>query len=126
MSSSGVRGVRGATTVSEDSKEAIYEATAELLTSICEANAMNTMDIASVLFSMTPDLRAAFPPEAARSKLGWHDVPLFAMQEMSVRDSLPQCIRVLVNWNTEKPQTQIEHVYLRGAVVLRQDLVKKR
>jgi chorismate mutase len=115
------RGIRGATTVETDSPEAILTATRELLAQIVEANDVASEDIASALFTVTPDLKSAFPAEAARD-LGWQQVPLLDAQEISVPGSLPRCIRVLVHWNTVKPQAEIRHVYLRGAASLRSDL----
>ncbi len=119
-----VRGIRGATTVSENSQESILAGTRELLLNLRDANNFKTEDIVSIFFSMTSDLNAAFPAEAAR-QLGWNKVPLFGMQEADVKDSLPKCIRVLIHINSGKSQTEIVHCYLRGAEVLRKDLVNK-
>jgi len=115
------RGIRGATTVETDSAAAILAATRELLTRIVEANDVAIEDIASAFFTVTPDLTTAFPAQAAR-ELGWRHVPLLDVQEITVPGSLPRCVRVLIHWNTDKPQAEICHVYLRGAVSLRQDL----
>ncbi len=115
------RGIRGATTADADTAEAILSATAELLTRIVEANDVDSRDVASVQFTVTPDLTAAFPARAARD-LGWRRVPLLDAQEMAVPGSLPMCVRVLVHWNTPKLQEEIHHVYLRGAAALRPDL----
>jgi chorismate mutase len=115
------RGIRGATTVETDSTTAILAATRELLTRIVEANDVAIEDVASAFFTLTPDLTAAFPARAAR-ELGWQHVALLDAQEIPVPGSLPRCVRVLIHWNTDKPQTEICHVYLRGAVSLRQDL----
>jgi chorismate mutase len=119
-----VRGVRGATTVLEDSSEAILEATRALLLAICEANIeMRPSDIASIFFTVTADLRAAYPALAAR-ELGWGEVPLMCAQEIPVPGSLPRTIRVLIHWNTALMQKDIHHVYLREAVLLRPDLLR--
>ena len=115
------RGVRGATTVDDDSAAAILAATQELLTTIVRANDMATEEIASALFTVSADLRAAFPAQAAR-QMGWQHVALLDAQEIPVPGSLPRCIRVLILWNTDRPQDQIRHVYLRGAAALRPDL----
>jgi chorismate mutase len=115
------RGIRGATTVETDSTTAILAATRELLTHIVEANDVAIEDIASAFFTVTPDLTAAFPAQAAR-ELGWQHVALLDAQEIPVPGSLPRCVRVLIHWNTETPQTEIHHVYLRGAASLRPDL----
>ena len=115
------RGIRGATTVKTDSAAAILEATRQLLARIVEVNSVDVADIASVFFTVTPDLRAAFPARAAR-ELGWQHVALFDAQEIPVPGSLPRCVRVLVHWNTATPQKEIRHVYLRDARSLRPDL----
>lgn len=116
-----VRGVRGATTVDENTPEAIIKATEEVLRAMIEANSILETDVASVLFTMTPDLTASFPARAARN-LGWTNTALLGFQESAVPTGLKRCIRVLIHWNTEKTQDEIEHIYLRGAQVLRPDL----
>ena len=115
------RGIRGATTVESNAADAILGATRELLTRIVEANAVSAEDIASALFTVTHDLTAAFPAQAAR-ELGWQHVALLDAQEIPVLDSLPRCVRVLIHWNSDKPQAAIHHVYLHGAASLRPDL----
>jgi prephenate dehydratase len=115
------RGLRGATTVEEDTPSAIWSATAELLETIQAANDLCPPEVASVIFTATPDITAAFPAQAARS-LGWTSVPLLDAVEMAVPGSLPGCIRVLLLWNTDRPPESVRHVYLRGATVLRPDL----
>ena len=120
-----LRGVRGATTVNHDQVEEILNATRELLQAILQNNPdMQPEDIASVIFTTTADLRAAYPARAAR-ELGWREVPLLDAQEIDVPEGLPLCIRVLIHWNTQLPQVAIRHVYLREAVKLRPDLKSK-
>jgi chorismate mutase len=116
------RGIRGATTVTLNQREAILEATGELLKQIIATNGVREEDVASVTFTATPDLDAVYPAVAAR-RLGWTHTALVCTQEMAISDSLPRCIRVLVHWNTDRPIDQIQHVYLREAQVLRPDLV---
>ena len=121
-----LRGIRGATTVEQDQAEDILSATRELLQAILQANpALQPEDIASVLFTITADLRAVYPARAAR-ELGWVEVPLMCAQEIPVTGGLPRCVRVLLHWNTEVPQVDIQHVYLREAVQLRPDLSSSR
>ncbi|MDP1715882.1 MAG: chorismate mutase [Anaerolineales bacterium] len=118
-----IRGIRGATTVQADELDSILEATRELLEAILEANSgMTPEDVASALFTVTEDLAATFPAQAAR-QMGWELVPMMCACEIPVPGSLPRVIRVLVHWNTETPQNEITHVYLRDAVSLRPDLV---
>lgn len=117
------RGIRGATTVTEDDVDLILQATRELLEAIVKENAdMKPEDIGSAIFTVTDDLSATFPAQAAR-QMGWSMVPMMCAREIPVPGSLPKAIRVLVHWNTETPQSQIKHVYLRDAVKLRPDLV---
>jgi chorismate mutase len=115
-----VRGIRGATTARANTRDAILEATRELLQKLMRANALNPEDIASIYFTMTRDLDAAFPASAARA-LGWNHVALFDAQAPVVSDDLPRCIRVLIHWNTDRKATEIRHVYLREATQLRPD-----
>lgn len=117
-----VRGIRGATTVAENEREAILAATAELLKVIVDRNDLCTADVASAVFTMTPDLDAVFPAAAARA-LGWSGVPLFCAREIPVPDAPAMCIRVLLHVNTDKTQSEMKHVYLRKAVHLRPDLI---
>ena len=119
-----VRGIRGAITVNNNTKEEITKFTKELLITLQKENDFNIEDIVSVFFSVTPDLNATFPAQAAR-ELGWDRVPLFDMQEIDVLESLPRCIRILIQINCSKNQTEIKHCYLRGARILRKDLVKE-
>jgi chorismate mutase len=116
-----LRGIRGATTVTEDTAPAILEATEELVREIVAANALRPEDVASALFTVTPDLRAEFPAAAAR-RMGWTMVPLLNFTEIGVPGRLERCIRILVHVNTVRTQTEMVHVYLREAVSLRPDL----
>ncbi len=118
------RGVRGATTAAENSERSIVVATRELLERMVALNGINSDDIASIIFTTTRDLDAAYPAQAAR-ELGWKYIPLMCVQEMAVADSLARCIRVLILWNTERPVRDIQHVYLGEASVLRPDLTKE-
>jgi chorismate mutase len=125
-----VRGVRGATTLcekeaAERSADAVLTATRELMLAILEANpTLRPDDIASILFTVTDELRSVYPARAVREMgEGWEEVPLMCAQEIPVTGSLSRCVRVLIHWNTELPQKAVHHVYLRDAVVLRPDLV---
>lgn len=114
------RGVRGATTVEIDDRNTILKATRELLALMIHLNGIDKEDVASALFTTTPDLNSAFPATAAR-QLGWLDVPLMCMHEIDVPGAVPLCVRVLLHWNTNKPQAAIQHVYLKEAQKLRPD-----
>lgn len=118
-----VRGIRGATTVTENTREAILEATSELLDAMVRANDIDREHIASAFFTTTPDLNAEYPAVAARDA-GWTDVPLLCGHEMSVPGGLPRCLRLLMHVNTERALDEIQHIYLRDAVALRPDLAR--
>jgi len=117
-----VRGIRGATTVERNSREAILDATSELLQLLIDANGIHQDDVASAIFTTTPDLNAEFPAVAARQYFGWLHVALSCGHEMAVPGSLPMCLRILLHVNTDRRQDEVAHVYARGARVLRPDL----
>ena len=117
------RGVRGATTVENDTRDEILKATRQLLALMVRQNGIDHRDVASALFTTTPDLNAEFPALAAR-QMGWLDVALMCTHELSVPGSLAKCIRILVHWNTNKAANEIVHVYIKGAAALRPDLCR--
>ncbi len=113
-----VRGIRGATTADANTKNAILEATRELLEELIEANDIDSDDVAAAIFTTTDDLNAEFPAVAAR-QIGWNHVALMCGHEMAVPDSQPRCIRALILINTEKAAQELSNRYLRGAKNLR-------
>ena len=113
-----VRGVRGATTARANDPKAIFDATAELLRVLTELNGLRPDDIGYVWFTVTPDLDAEFPAFAAR-EIGWTEVPLMCGREIPVPGAIAGCIRVLVDWNTAKPQREVRHAFLHRAKELR-------
>jgi chorismate mutase len=117
------RGVRGATTADGNTREEILQATRQLLALMIRQNGIDPADVASAIFTTTVDLDAEFPALAAR-QLGWLDVALLCNHELDVPGSLRQCIRVMLHWNTAKPASEIMHVYVKGASVLRPDLCR--
>jgi len=117
------RGVRGATTVEQNSRDAILKATRQLLALIIRRNDIDSADVASAVFTVTRDVNAEFPALAAR-QMGWLDVPLLCGYEVEVPGSLGLCIRILLHWNTTKSQKDIHHVYIHKAIALRPDLSK--
>ena len=117
------RGVRGATTAEANTSEAILEATRLLLALMIRQNGIEPEDVASAIFTTTPDLDAEFPALAAR-QLGWLHVALMCTHELDVPGSLDRCVRILLHWNTDKPADAIHHVYIKGAARLRPDLSK--
>jgi chorismate mutase len=116
-----LRGVRGAIQVERDEESVLLDATERLLRAIVSENDIRSEDIASALFTLTPDLRSQFPAVAAR-RMGWTLVPLLNFTEIAVPGGLPRTVRVLLHVNTDKRQDEIVHVYLDGAQVLRPDL----
>ena len=63
-----IQGIRGAITVSQNSAEAIADATHELLDAIELQNRLSPESLISVTFSVTQDLDALFPAAAARQR----------------------------------------------------------
>jgi len=120
-----VRAIRGAITVENNTREEILEATAELLKEIFDKNDIDRESLIEMIFTLTPDLNAVFPAVAARH-MGITNVPLMCMSEIPVEGALKKCVRVLLQMNTDKKLDDINHVYLKGATVLRPDLVQKK
>jgi chorismate mutase len=120
-----VRAVRGATTVEVNTREAIIGATAELLVRLTEENGIDKDDIISVIFTATKDLDAEYPAVAAR-QLGWTDIGLICVNEMEVKGSLKKCIRVLLQFNSDKKNSDLKYVYLKEAKKLRPDLFQQQ
>ena len=118
-----VRAIRGAVQVEADDRDAILEATAELVTAVMNRNDLTPDDVISVFFTVTPDLTAKFPALAAR-KIGFHDVPLLCASEIGVPGAMPRVVRLLMHVDTDRPRSSLEHVYLRGAVALRLDIAQ--
>jgi chorismate mutase len=116
-----VRAARGAIVVGDDSAESLLAATERLLDGLLSSNGVGTEDLVSILFTATPDLRSAFPAEAAR-RMGLGAVPLLCASEIPVDGSMPSVVRVLMHFHSERPLGGIVHVYLDGAEGLRDDL----
>src|SRR5271169_1913233 len=116
-----VRGLRGATTVDEDTVSQVTERSQELMRALMESNGLVEDDIISVLFTATADVTSTFPATAIR-EIGFGAVPLLCAAEIAVPGSMPRCIRVLLHVHTAKSRDEIHHVYLHGAQGLRDDL----
>lgn len=116
-----VRALRGATTVDEDTVVQVTERTIALVEAMLERNGVHHDDIISVWFTATDDIHSIFPATAAR-KAGLGDVPLICARELDIDGGQPLCIRVLMHMTTERTRAQLHHVYLEGAVGLRDDL----
>ncbi len=118
-----VRAIRGATQVATDDRSDILTATRELVQAVLASNDLSTEQLISILFTSTPDLRAEFPAVAAR-ELGLGDVPLLCMVEIDVPRALPRVVRLMVHADLDRARADIQHVYLHGAAVLRQDIAQ--
>jgi chorismate mutase len=116
-----VRGARGAIRVQRDDAETVLSATARCLGTLLERNGVEHDDLVSVLFTVTDDLRSAFPAEAAR-RMGLGDVPLMCAREIPVEGAMPMVIRMLAHFHSNLDREGIVHVYLDGAEALRDDL----
>lgn len=116
-----LRALRGATTVDRDEEAHVHERVIALLEEMCQRNEVDHDDIVSLLFTATDDLHATFPATGAR-KMGLGDVPLICARELDVEGGTPRCIRVLMHLTTERSRADLRHVYLEGAVSLRDDL----
>lgn len=121
MGKTRVRAARGAIRVEEDTVSSVLSATERLLGEMLRVNAVAPDDIVSVFFTVTQDLRSAFPAEAAR-RMGLGRVPLLCAQEIPVEGSMRGVIRVLLQFHTSRPTPEVVHVYLDGAETLRDDL----
>jgi len=124
-----VRGIRGATTAADNTEAAITEATDELLRELTHLNDLDTAEICFAYFTTTHDLTAEYPAYAAR-RLGWLEVPLLCGHDMDVTLPNPRgvrmCIRVLLLYNTPRPQSAMRFAYLRGAGAIKSDLESLR
>ncbi|MGH9278091.1 MAG: chorismate mutase [Acidimicrobiales bacterium] len=116
-----VRALRGATTVDEDTAEQITERVQALVREMLDRNGIDKDDLISVIFTATDDITSIFPASAARGE-GLGDVPLLCAKELSVQEGTPRCIRVLMHLSTDRPRSDLRHVYLEGARGLRDDL----
>jgi monofunctional chorismate mutase len=115
-----MRAARGAIVVKEDTAVSLLEATERLLRALIDRNGVATEDLVSILFTVTDDLRAAFPAEAAR-RMGLGMVPLMCAMEIPVRGSMASVVRILLHFRSDRALSEVEHVYLDGAETLRDD-----
>ncbi|HUW79136.1 MAG TPA: chorismate mutase [Candidatus Nanopelagicaceae bacterium] len=118
-----VQALRGATQVERDVPELIHLAVSELLSEMMLGNSLTVDNFISVLFTATPDLVSDFPAVGARS-IGFGAIPLICASEIDVPNAMPRVIRVLAHVETDQPRSAAKHIYLNGAVGLRQDLAQ--
>lgn len=115
-----LRAARGAIRVPSDDAEALLGSTERLLSAVLQRNAIDAEDLVSIMFTVTQDLRSAFPAEAAR-RMGLGRVPLMCAQEIPVAGSMRSVVRILAHFHSERSLDEVEHVYLDGAESLRDD-----
>ncbi|MBN3910696.1 MAG: chorismate mutase [Nostoc sp. NMS1] len=115
-----MRAIRGATTASENTVEAMREVVTELLDELENRNQFQPTDMISVTFSVTRDLDTIFPAAIARSRPGWDNVAMLDVQQMHVEGSLQRCIRFLIHAYLPA-SASVHHIYLRNAASLRPD-----
>ncbi|ULR55564.1 chorismate mutase [Streptomyces deccanensis] len=116
-----VRAIRGAIQLERDDRNHLVASTKNLLKAMLDANGLERRNLISVVFTATPDLRSEFPAVAAR-ELGITDTPLLCTREIDVEGALPRVVRILVHAETDRPKSDVRHVYLGGAATLRTDL----
>ncbi len=115
--------LRGATTVTADDADLILNATDELMRELMSRNGLTAGDLVSCIFTLTPDLNAEFPAVAARD-MGLSAVPLLCAREVDVPGAMPRVVRLMAHAEMQVPRSQVQHVYLRGAVALRRDIAQ--
>lgn len=117
-----IHAVRGAVTLSEDSPRAMEESLEELWSALMKENHLHYSDIINVFFTLTTDIHAANPARVTRKMMGWDMVAMLCSTEPEIRGFPGLCVRVLVQFETDRPVDRLHHVYLRGAASLRPDL----
>lgn len=112
------KGIRGATTVNQNTADEIKSATIEMFSMLIKENNLDEKYVSHVIFTMTKDLNAAYPAKFVRKDLGWNKTAFICEQELDIEDSLEKCIRVLIVYNCEK-DFEPQFVYLHNAKDLR-------
>ncbi len=112
------KGIRGAITVNNNTVDDIREGTLTLLDEIMAKNNIKIEKISHIIFTLTPDLTAAFPAKFARMERNFQNTAMMCFNEANVEGAIQKCIRILIVLNCDEnfiPQ----FVYLRGAENLR-------
>ena len=115
-------GIRGATTVAEDTPTAIEESLSELFSALADLNGIAEDDVVSVFLTVTHDIHSISPAKILRQQLGWNHTPIMCSLEPDITGLPGRCIRVLIQFNTQRPRAALKPVYQRGATSLRPDL----
>lgn len=119
-----ITAIRGAITVEHNNEQEIADATKDLMSEIAQRNDLGSSEkkIISILISTTADLTAKYPAAVLRS-MGYNDAALFSSLEPIINNSLPMCIRLMVNVAIYGGMLEPKHVYLKNACILRPDLI---
>jgi chorismate mutase len=112
--------LRGAVQAEANEREAILEASEELMRELIARNSLEAEEMVSCIFTTTADLDAEFPAVAAR-QLGLDTVPLLCCREIPVPGSMERVIRVMLHYYAPEDATP-EHVYIGETQKLRADL----
>lgn len=123
LSMTSVRAIRGATQAVANTAEAVDVATKELLLEIMKENALSPDSVISVIFTVSPDLNAAFPASSAR-EVGFGEVPLLCGVEIDVPGALERTIRIMAHVESDRSKSEIAHIYLGAAKSLRRDIAQ--
>ena len=117
--------LRGATTIEANTREEIVSKTTELVRTLAEDNGIGSLSRAVwCMISTTSDITAFYPARSVRES-GLLDCPLMSCLEPAIENSLPLCIRVLIELATdEAAELKPCHAYLHGAAALRPDLAR--
>jgi chorismate mutase len=106
-----------------DEPDHVMDRVKALMHELFERNGLDADDVISIFVTGTPDLTTIHPATAVRA-YGLADVPLIGAQELWIDGTLAYCVRVMLHIDTDKPRSELRHVFLEGAVVLRPDLVE--
>lgn len=112
------KGIRGAITVESNTKDALKNATLELMNEMFWQNDIKPELISHIIFTTTDDLNADFPAKFARIDMGLSDTAMMCFHELNVEDSIKHCLRILIVLNCDDNFVP-RFVYLRGAENLR-------
>ena len=116
--SDNILSVRGATTISSDSKNEVEDKTTNLLNTIIDSNNINKNNILFIIFSTTDDIKSYYPATVARTKLNLNNTALFSTKEPNINGSLKNCIRILLVYKDSNNKLP-KYIYQEGAKNLR-------
>lgn len=110
--------VRGAVTT-QNSIDAIREASIRLLNRIYFKNGLTDEDVINIFITVTSDLTAFSPARVLRES--GHEVALLCGIEPDINGEIPGCIRMMVSAYSDNTA---RHIYLNGARKLRPDIAR--